>query len=295
MDIMIGNPVLRYLGFAATDRVVVIHADDLGMCQATLPAFVDLLATGLVSSGSVMVPCPWFAQAIDLLRAFPTADVGLHMTLTSEWAAYRWGPLTTHDPATGLLDQDGYFPRETETLWQYLDIAAACTEMQAQIARAQQAGLEFTHLDSHMFAHFEPRLLPPYVALGFAEAVPALVVRHWSYSGQDAPKIARWIRQWEDQGMPIFDHVTGTPPATWQEDRVRHAKRLFDALSPGLTCFLVHAACDTPELRAIAPDWPFRVADHAAFQSAELSNHIRQTGVQVIGYRVLRDAMRARL
>jgi hypothetical protein len=93
--------------------------------------------------------------------------------------------------------------------------------------------------------------------------------------------------------MPIFDHVTGTPPASWQEDRVRHAKRLFDALSPGLTCFLVHAACDTPELRAIAPDWPFRVADHAAFESAELSNHIRQTGIQVIGYRVLRDAMRA--
>ena len=116
---MIGNPVLRYLGFAATDRVVVIHADDLGMCQATLPAFVDVLAAGLVSSGSVMVPCPWFAQAIELLRACPTADVGLHMTLTSEWAAYRWGPLTTHDPATGLLDQDGYFPRDTFHLKQH--------------------------------------------------------------------------------------------------------------------------------------------------------------------------------
>jgi len=292
---MSGNPVLRYLGFAATDRVVVIHADDLGMCQATLPAFVDLLAAGLVSSGSVMLPCPWSAQAIDLLRACPAADVGLHMTLTSEWAAYRWAPLTTLDPATGLLDQDGYFPPDTETLWRHVDIAAACTEMQAQIARAQQAGLEFTHLDSHMFAHFDARLLPPYVALGFAEAVPALVVRHWSYGGQYAPKIARWICQWEDQGMPIFDHVTGTPPATWQEDRVQQVKRLFDALSPGLTCFLVHAACDTPELRAMAPDWRFRVADHAAFQSAELSNHIRQTGVQVIGYRVLRDAMRARL
>jgi len=146
-----------------------------------------------------------------------------------------------------------------------------------------------------MFAHFEPRLLPPYVALGFAEAVPALVVRHWSYSEQDAPQIARWIRQWEDQGMPIFDHVTGSPPASWQDDRVQQAKGLLDAISPGLTCFLVHAACDTPELRAMAPDWRSRVADHAAFQSAELSNHIRQTGIQVIGYRVLRDAMRAGL
>jgi len=287
---MTGNPVLRHLGFAATDRVVVIHADDLGMCQATLPAFVDLLEAGLVSSGSVMVP-----HATALLRARPTADVGLHVTLTSEWATYRWGPLTTRDPATGLLDQDGYFPRDTKTLWQHIDIAAACTEMQAQVSRARQAGLELTHLDSHMFAHFESRLLPPYVALGFAEGIPALVVRHWLYSGQDAPRIARWIRQWEDRGMPIFDQVTGSPPATSQEDRVRHAKHLFDALSPGLTCFLVHAACDTPELRAMARDWPVRVADHVAFQSAVLSDHIRQSGVQLIGYRVLRDAMRARL
>jgi chitin disaccharide deacetylase len=292
---MIGNPVLRHLGFAATDRVAVIHADDLGMCQATLPAFVDLLAAGLVSSGSVMVPSPWFPQTTALLRPCPTADVGLHVTLTSEWATYRWGPLTTRDPATGLLDQDGYFPCDTKTLWQHIDITAASTEMQAQVARARQAGLDLTHLDTHMFAHFEPRLLPSYVALGFAEGVPALVVRHWPYSSQDAPQIARWIRQWEDQGMPIFDHVTGAPPDTSREDRVQQVKRLFDTLPPGLTCFLVHAACDTHELRAIAPDWPFRVADHAAFQSAELSNHIRQTGVQVIGYRVLRDAMRARL
>jgi len=292
---MTGNPVLRHLGFAAADRVVVIHADDLGMCQATLPAFVDLLAAGLVSSGSVMVPCPWFPQTAALLRVCPAADVGLHVTLTSEWAAYRWGPLSTRDPATGLLDRDGYFPCDTETLWQHIDVAAACTEMRAQAARARQTGLDFTHLDSHMFAHFEPRLLPPYVALGFAAAVPALVVRNWPYNRQDAPQIARWIRQWEDQGMPIFDHVVGSPPATAQEDRVEQAKRLFDGLSPGLTCFLVHAACDTPELRAIAPDWPFRVADHAAFQKVELSNHIRQTGVQVIGYRVLREAMRARL
>ncbi len=290
-----GNPVLRQLGLAATDRVVVIHADDLGMCQATLPAFVDLLAGGLVSSGSVMVPCPWFPQTTALLRDHPTADVGLHVTLTSEWAAYRWGPLTTRDPASGLVDQDGYFPRDTGTLWQHIDMAAACTEMQAQVARAHQVGLEFTHLDSHMFAHFEPRLLPQYVALGFAEAVPAFVVRHWSYSGQEALQIARWIQHWEEQGMPIFDHVTGSPPATWQEDRVQQAKRLFDAVSPGLTCFLVHAACDTPELRAMAPDWPFRVADHVAFQSAELGNYIRQTGIQVIGYRALRDVMRARL
>ena len=292
---MIGNPVLRHLGFAATDRVVVIHADDLGMCQASLPALVDLLSAGLVSSGSVMAPCPWFPQAAAMLRDCPTADVGLHMTLTSEWAACRWGPLSTREPATGLLDQDGYFPRDTKTLWQSIDVAAACAEMQAQVARARQAGLELTHLDSHMFAHFEARLLLPYVALGFAEAVPALVVRHWSYSEQDAPQIAQWTRQWEDQGMPIFDHVTGSPPASWQDDRVQQAKALFDAVSPGLTCFLVHAACDTPELRAMAPDWRARVADHAAFQSAELSNHIRHTGIQVIGYRVLRDAMRAGL
>jgi predicted glycoside hydrolase/deacetylase ChbG (UPF0249 family) len=289
------NPALRQLGFDARDRVVVIHADDLGMCHATLPAFVELMEYGLVSCGSVMVPCPWFPYAAALWRNCPTADVGLHLTLTSEWRTYRWGPLTTRDPATGLLDEAGYFPHYTSTLWQQVDIAAAGAEMQAQIAHARQAGLEPTHLDSHMFAILDPRLLPRYVALGFAHSIPALVIRRWTSVWQYDPQTEQAICHWEEQGMPIFDHLAEMPLEACHADRLRQATALFDALPPGLSCLLLHPALDTPELRAIAPDWPCRVADYVAFLSAELRNHVRQAGIQVIGYRALRDVMRARL
>jgi hypothetical protein len=98
------NPVLRKLGFADDDRVVIIHADDIGMCQATMSAFADLVDFGLISSGAVMVPCPWFPQAAAYCRQHPLVDLGVHLTLTSEWDGYRWGPVSTRDPASGLID-----------------------------------------------------------------------------------------------------------------------------------------------------------------------------------------------
>jgi len=103
---------------------------------------------------------------------------------------------------------------------------------------------------------------------------------------------ARLIPEIEAQGAPVFDHITMMPldePA----HRVETAERLFDALPPGLSYFILHPATDTPELRAIAPDWPNRVADYEAFTSPELRSYVRDSGIRVIGYRALRDLMRA--
>ena len=108
---MNANPVLRRFGLDESDRAVVSHADDVGMCQATVGAFVDLVEAGIVSSTAVMAPCPWFPLAAAGGREHPAADVGVHLTLNCEWGAIRWGPIPTRDPASGLLDADGYSPR----------------------------------------------------------------------------------------------------------------------------------------------------------------------------------------
>jgi hypothetical protein len=108
------NPYLSRLGYGPEDRVVVLHADDIGMCHATLPAYVDLLEFGLISSAATMVTCPWFPQAAALCRAQPEADMGAHLTLTCEWDDYRWGPISTRDYASGLLDAEGYLHRTSE-------------------------------------------------------------------------------------------------------------------------------------------------------------------------------------
>ena len=105
------NPYLKKLGFADTDRVVVLHADDIGMCQGSVSAYASLLDFGVLSSAAFMVPCSWFPAAVACYRQYqhlPHLDVGVHLTLTSEWRDYRWRPISTCDPGSGLLDADGY-------------------------------------------------------------------------------------------------------------------------------------------------------------------------------------------
>jgi len=293
------NPILRELGFADDDRLVIIHADDIGMCQTTLPAFADLLDFGLLSSGAVMVPCPWFPQVAATCRQNPQIDLGVHLTLTSEWDSYRWGPISTRDPASGLIDEEGYFYHRSEGVHEHGDPEAVQLELQAQVARALAAGIDVTHVDTHMGAVARIKFIPAYVQLALQHRLPLMILRldeaGWREMGLDGETAAfatQFVRQLEAQGLPLLDRLEMLPldrPA----DRVEQAKDAFDALPPGLTHFAIHPAQDTPELRAITPDWQSRVADYRAFTSRELRDYVRDSCVQVIGYRVLRELMRS--
>lgn len=287
---MTHNPALRDLGFSADDRVVVVHADDVGMCGATVDAFFDLAKGGLTSSASVMVPCPWFPEVATRARGRPDLDIGVHLTLTSEWPGYRWGPISTRDPASGLLDEEGYFYRNHDR-WQRVEPEAVRSEVGAQVDRALASGLDLTHIDTHMFSMLSPSLIVDYVDLGFARRLPVLVAREepWvSLLSDDA------IAAWERDGLPVFDQLQQMPldqPTTHWLDL---AKRIFDDLPPGLTYLITHPAQDTPELRSIAADWRQRVADYAVLSSDELRGHVRASGVHVIGWRSLRELFRKR-
>jgi chitin disaccharide deacetylase len=293
------NTLLSELGFGPADRVVIVHADDIGAYQGSLPAIDDLFSAGLLSSCATMTPCPWFPAVADWARRNPTADIGLHATLTAEYAHYRWGPLSTRDPASGLIDADGYFHHTTAAA-QGASPDAVHAEHVAQMARALAAGIDITHVDSHMGASFHPAFLGSYMATGASARVPNFVPRV-TKSGLGGAMAAAWIDQWlayeqklEAQGLPLVDHVA-MMPLHEHTDRIDAAKRVFDALPAGLSYLLLHPAIDTPEMRALTPgDWQARVADHAAFCAPELHAYVRDTGVQVIGWRVIRDALRAR-
>jgi len=294
------NPALRKLGFADDDRVVIIHADDVGMCQATVPAIAELFEFGLVSSAAVMVPCPWFLEAASTFREHPEADVGVHLTLTCEWDTYRWGPISTRDPASGLLDSEGYFYRLSEQVQEHGDPDAVKVELQAQLERALAAGIDVTHVDTHMGTVAHPAYIPAYVQLALEHGLPVMVPRldeaGWQELGMDAATAAfatQFVQQLEDQGLPLLDHLVALP-LDQPKDRVELAKETLDSLEPGVTHFIIHPAQDTPELRAITPtSWPSRVADYQAFTSSELRDHVKDSGIHVIGYRALRELMRA--
>jgi predicted glycoside hydrolase/deacetylase ChbG (UPF0249 family) len=297
------NPALRRLGFSDGDRVVIVHADDVGMCQATLPALAGLVDCGLVSSAATMVPCPWFPQVAAFCRAHPGVDMGVHLTTTCEYSSYRWGPLSTRDPASGLMESDGGFHQTARAAGEHGRPAGVQKEMEAQLARATAAGIDVTHVDSHMLVAWHPKFLAGYVSLARQNRIPAFLLRPepemwrslghegWIPSGKKMSELAvRLGTELEVDGWPLHDGVF-MMPLDRPEDRVELAKQALDRLPPGLTHFVLHPAVDSPELRAITEDWPSRVADYQAFTSAELRRHVRQSGLQVIGYRALRDLL----
>src|ERR1700730_1659667 len=145
------NAALIRLGFGARDRVAVIHADDIGMCEGTVPALEDLLNFGMVSSAAVMVPCSGFPAAAEWSRLHPEADIGIHITLTSEWENYRWGPVAAPERGSGLLDDMGFLPPTVAQLQQRAKTGAVLREARAQMSLARQSGMQPSHMDSHMF------------------------------------------------------------------------------------------------------------------------------------------------
>jgi predicted glycoside hydrolase/deacetylase ChbG (UPF0249 family) len=293
------NPLLKKLGFASTDRLAIIHADDVGLCQATLTALADLVDFGLVSSAATMVPCAWFPSLAKYCREHPQADVGVHTTLNCEWTAYRWGALSTCDPASGLLDGDGYMHQQSHATHEQATPEAVQAEIQTQVQRALAAGVDVTHIDTHMGTVIHPKFAPGYVQLALQHRLPAMIPRmdaaHLEQMGMEpamAAAQAAFIQQLEEQGMPMIDAVIGMP-LDQSEGQLEIAKKLLGELPAGITHFILHPATDTPELRALAPDWASRAANYQTFLSGELREFVRSVGVQVIGYRALRENMRS--
>jgi predicted glycoside hydrolase/deacetylase ChbG (UPF0249 family) len=296
------NPALKKLGFSDKDKVVIIHADDIGMCQASVTAFIDLWESGNISSGATMVPCPWFPNVAQYARKNNLVDLGVHVTLTSEWDTYRWGPISTRDPASGLIDSEGYFFPSSEEVQKNGTTKAVRMEIQAQIERAVSAGIQPSHLDTHMGAVASMEFIPSYLQLAIEFRLPPMIMRMdkqgWIDFGIDegtAELAANMINQLEDLGLPLPDRIATLELDKFNkpDDRVEYAKQVINSLGPGITHFIIHPSKDTPELRAITPDWAYRVADYEALRDADLQKHIKEIGVQVIGYQPLKDLIHA--
>ncbi len=291
------NPVLKKLGLADDDRVAIIHTDDIGMCHASVEAFTDLNEVGIISSGAVMVPCPWFLHTAEYMRQHSMVDLGVHLTLTSEWKTYRWGPVSTHDPASGMMDEQGYFHHTSAATQEHGDPAAVEVELSAQVQRALDAGINPTHVDTHMGTVAHPKFMSLYIQLAMKYHLPPMIFRldeaGWKAAGLDADlatMAAALVRQLEESGLPLLDMLGGMHLDDPQ-NRLERTKQAISELKPGITHFIIHPSKDTPELRAITPDWQCRVADYNTFMNEEIRQHIRKIGLHVIGYQALKDLM----
>lgn len=295
---MTPNPFLRKLGFAENDRVVIIHTDDIGMCHASLQAFKDLWEFGIITSGATMVPCPWFPAVARMCREDPEIDMGVHATLNAEWESYRWGPLSTRNPESGLLDADGYFHQWHQAVYDHARLESVEKEVNAQIERALTAGIDVTHVDSHMGTIMNAKFIQSYIQAAASRLLPSMLPRMdaqgldiMGLSADEKQRYEPMMRQFEEMGIPMMDGLIGMP-LDQPDGQMEIAKDLLGNLPVGITHFIFHPSIDTAELRSIAPDWESRVSNYSTFMSDELKKFIEGEDIHLIGYRQIRDAMR---
>jgi len=289
--------VAERLGFAADERVAVVHVDDVGMCHAANVGAFEALANGPATCGSVMVPCPWFAEAAALCRANPDVDMGVHLTLNAEYVHYRWGPVLGGAVPSLSLD-DGTLPRAMpEAARGAADEVER--ELRAQIDRALDAGIDVTHLDTHMGTTFLPAFFPIYVKLALDYRLPIFLPRPdpqliESRGLQEAvAPMLEHSNQYEAAGGPVFDHAdpfsldfTPGEGLAWNQNRIA-------GLKSGINWLLCHAAQAGDELESITPDSAHhRDFERTFYGGAAGHEALEAAGVKTIGMRPLRGLMR---
>jgi len=277
------------LGYPATARLLVIHADDLGMAHSVNRAIFEAFENHWITSASVLVPCPWFAEVVTWAKAHPDADLGIHLALNSEWTTFRWRPISAAEKVPSLLDADGYFPLEETDVAAHAKIPEVEMELTAQIERARAAGIRISHLDSHMSALMGTGALAEgYQRLGREQGLPIL----WHASAAEklpgeAQPCADFILNDDD-----LEIRTGVAAKDWLEVY----KAMLAPLKPGVHHLVVHLAHDDEEMRGAAadhPDWgaAWRQLDFDMVRSAEFRKFLREQGFVLVNWKDLARAL----
>jgi len=281
--------VQERLGYQPSARLLVIHADDLGMSHSVNQATFEALEKGWVTSASILVPCPWFPEVVAWSRQHPDADLGIHQALNSEWTSFRWGPVSSKDKVPTLVDSDGYFPLDTPAVTQNAKLSEVETELRAQIDRAREAGIHPTHLDSHMGALFgSTDLFSLYQKMGYSYRLPILEAR----AGTHAP--SEGVSPPAEQVLveKVIEIEPGVDPRGWTSWYEQQLK----PLGPGVYQVIVHLAYDGDEMRGATydhPDWgsAWRQRDLDMVKSPEFHQFLKEQGFVLVGWRDLAKAL----
>ena len=281
------------LGYDKATKLLIIHADDFGLSQSENAGHIASLEGGAVTSTSLMVPCPWFPEAAAYANAHPNADVGVHLTLTSEWKYYRWRPVLPASEVPSLVDEQGFLYKSIELLGQYAAVPDIEKELRAQIARAAQFGVAPTHLDSHMFALLsKPDFLEVYLRLSREFGLPILL-NHAAVRQLADYDISPYLTERD----VVVEQLYFAEPENYAAGMAGFYARTLHSVSPGLSELILHPAYDNAEMQAITvehPNWgaTWRQHDLDFFTSAECRTLLESREIQCITWRELRDKLR---
>ncbi|MCG8509356.1 MAG: polysaccharide deacetylase family protein [Rhodospirillales bacterium] len=285
--------------YAPHRKTVIIHEDDVGMTHGANVAFAKLSESGKCTCGAVMVPCPWFPEAVDLMHRNPDFDLGVHLTLNSEKAGYRWRPLTRPGAAAGLTDPDGYFWPTVPELRRNAHPEAVDAELRAQIDTALSAGIDVTHLDCHMGAAMMPEFVEGYYRLSIDHDLPVQLVKDLSqfnplsYAGPlSTDAYDAVVARARADGHPVYERIIESP---WDRtgDAEAAYRQMIEEIPDGLTYLSLHFN-DVGDFEVIEPDKAYiRTEEYAFFDSGQFQEWASELGIAFVGMRGLRDKLRA--
>jgi chitin disaccharide deacetylase len=274
------------LGYLKEAKLLIIHTDDVGLAHSVNEATIKSFENESVNSGSIMVPCPWFGEAAVIANQNPDYDLGIHLTLTSEWEFYRWGGITPSTETKTLLDPKGYLYPDVPEVIQYVHPQDVAKECRAQIDRAIAFGINPTHFDTHMGTLLgSPELVDIYLRLGKEYNIPVFLPRE-NIVNQNPEMIAIL----EQGGFIMVDRYFMAEPSVQIQDFQTYYTNLIKNLKPGVTQIIVHVGLDNPELQAVMINHPhygsaWRQKDYDVFTSESMKNVIQENHVKLITWR----------
>lgn len=273
------------LGYSKDAKLLIIHADDIGVAHSVNAASIAAFEKKGISSGSIMVPCPWFPEIAAYARNHPELDLGIHITLTAEWKNYKWGGVLSSNEIPSLLNKYGFFFESVEEFARNAKPAEVEKEVRAQIERAIAFGIKPTHLDSHMGSLFvSPEFFKIFQKIGREYNMPVLLPMNMIR--QRAPHLETMIEPGQFAINQFFSLWMSVAPEKWNETY----SQFIAKITPGLHEIVVHLAYDNDEMQAVTIDHPdfgsaWRQRDYNFVVSDELKELLKKNNIHLLTWR----------
>ncbi len=283
--------LVERLGFPADARLLIVNADDFGLNHSANVGTEKVLAAGVVASATVMVPCPWSSAAMAFARENKDrVNIGVHTTLTNEWEHYKWGPVLGRNAVPSLCDARGFFHADVMPLYKHVDNDEAVREIKAQVERALEAGVDVTHIDSHMGAmQYSAVLHERYLRLAHELDLPCRMPGADQLKKYGQKRLAAVAQELDVLHPDVL--LMGDPPSIEATESWWKA-RMAGIETGKVTEVFIHCAVDTPEMRATTGSTRRRVADTDFFAKPETRQFVLDQGIEIISYRELRHLQR---
>ena len=298
---MEGENWAEKLGYPVNSKVVILHADDIGMCSEANEAVIPYLLNDQIQSAAAMVPCPWFNDIADWYKKHPEEDIGLHLTLTSEWKNYRWGPVSNPSNVPELIDPEGYMWRGVIDVVSRTPVTTIEKEVRAQIERAYERGIKPGHIDTHMGTLYSKvEYAEAFFKVAMEYGIPANVIeftpdRVQKFRKQGYPITARLIQSGRKYTLPKLDDFTSVPNGKSYQEKKELFFDLVQNLEPGITEIIFHPSIETEGLKKITNSWQQRVWEAKMFSDPEVIQFLKNEGIIFTNWKAMMQRFKERI